>query len=114
MAALSPGCDVVFLGPVGWVLAAGEGAAVVSGDQGEGLGFGGQALGAAVVENRAGAVVDYPGDGGFVGQPQGLRHGQLLAVGGVGEAGAGFELVGGHGDEDGGGYAAGAGQFARA
>lgn len=49
-ATVGPRCDVMPLAVLGWLVTAREAAALVSGDQGEGLGAGGNALCTAVIE----------------------------------------------------------------
>jgi len=91
---------VVALTPLGRSIAAGEGAALVAGDPGQGLSAGGDPFGAAVVQNGAGGVGEEQVDRGLVGQPQSLVDGQQLPERRLCQPGSGGELVGGEGEDD--------------
>ena len=67
--------------PFGWMGAAGEAAAGVSGDQGHGLAVGGEALGSAEGEWHAVGVDDGGPNLGLIRNPEQLIGGELAAVG---------------------------------
>lgn len=67
-ATVSPRHDVVALGPFWWLAAVGEAAALVAGDQGDGLGAGRYPLRAAFGQYRAAGVADQQGKCGLISQ----------------------------------------------
>ena len=71
--------------PLGWMGAAGEAAAGVSGDQGHGLAAGGEALGSAEGEWHAVGVDDGGPNLGLIRNPEQLIGGELADVGGLGQ-----------------------------
>lgn len=91
VAAVGPGEDVVALAPLRWMGAGGEGAAGVAGDEGEGLGAGGDAAGAAEVEDGAVGVEQGGSEFGLVGESDDVGGGDADAVGGGAVAGPGVE-----------------------
>ena len=90
------------LGLGGGLPAAGEGAALVPGEEGEALAGAGQAACAAVGEG-AEVLVEHDGEGfGVDPEPHRGLDAEVSAVVGGGLSGAGFELVEGHADDQGG------------
>jgi hypothetical protein len=110
VAAVVPGDHVVALAPLGGDITAGEGAAGVAGDQGEGLGGGGDPAAAVEVEDRAFGVGEAERDVGLVREPPGFSGGDQGAVGVAADAVVAEEVVPGHGEQQGGGGAAGCGE----
>src|SRR6478735_11529448 len=84
-AAEDPVEDVVSVAPLGWVGAAGEAAAAVSGDQCHGLAFGGESSGSSQGQWDAVSIDDGGPDVGLISDPEQLIGGELGAVGGLGQ-----------------------------
>src|SRR6185369_6409518 len=91
-----------------------ETTAAIAGGEGAALSGAGGAAGQPVAEDPAGVTEDDGHDVGLGGDPQRLRHADDAAVPGGDQTGAGFHLVEGEGEQDGGRGAAGVGQGAGA
>jgi hypothetical protein len=101
------------LAPFGRPVAVREAAALVPGDQGDGLGAGGDAFGAVLGQDRAAAVNEHGGEVGFFGQPQCFGVADQLAEAAFGVAGPVAQLLGAQSDDHG-GRCAGLGEFGAA
>ena len=81
------------VGPLGWMGAAGEAAAGISGDQRHGLPGRGQPAGSAERQRDIIVVNDGGPNLGFIGNPEELVGGELAAVGGFGQASLGEQIL---------------------